>query len=113
MYHARVLTSRVPSQKRSGLMEQPNKLLSNPIRLVVVSSLYQVASADFTALMELTGASKGNLSVQLKKLQEAEYIQIKKSFKDNYPNTRCSITSEGKSAFEKHVDYLKKVLRIT
>ena len=53
------------------MMDQPDKLLSNPIRLVVISSLHQVASADFTTLMELTQATKGNLSVQLKKLQEA------------------------------------------
>jgi DNA-binding transcriptional ArsR family regulator len=92
------------------MMDQPDKLLSNPIRLVVISSLHQVASADFTTLMELTQATKGNLSVQLKKLQEAGYIHIKKSFKDNYPNTRCEISKAGKQAFEKHVAYLKKVL---
>ena len=48
-------------------MAQADKLLNNPIRLVVVSNLHQVASADFTALIELTGATKGNLSIQLKK----------------------------------------------
>lgn len=93
-------------------MDQADKLLNNPIRLVVVSNLHQVASADFTALIVLTGATKGNLSVQLKKLQEANYIKIEKSFKDNYPNTRCSITKKGRHAFEKHVTYLKKLLQL-
>jgi|TARA_A200000159_G_scaffold123922_1_gene118664 DNA-binding MarR family transcriptional regulator len=93
-------------------MDQADKLLNNPIRLVVVSNLHQVASADFTALIELTGATKGNLSIQLKKLQEANYIKIEKSFKDNYPNTRCSITKKGQHAFEKHVAYLKKLLQL-
>ena len=93
-------------------MRAPDKLLTNPIRLAIVAYLNQVAGADFAALQEVTEATKGNLSIQLKKLQEAQYIQIQKSFKENYPHTNCTITPEGKKALEQYVDYLKGMLRL-
>lgn len=93
-------------------MMPPDKLLTNPIRLAVVAYLNQVAAADFTALQNVTEASKGNLSIQLKKLQEVGYIIVKKSFKKNYQHTRCLLTSKGHEALEKHVAYLKKILDI-
>lgn len=93
-------------------MMPPDKLLTNPIRLAVVAYLNQVAVADFTALQNVTEASKGNLSIQLKKLQEAQYIQIQKSFKENYPHTNCTITPKGKNALEQYVAYLKEILAL-
>ena len=93
-------------------MMPPDKLLTNPIRLAVVAYLNQVAVADFTSLQNVTEASKGNLSIQLKKLQEAQYIQIQKSFKENYPHTNCTITPKGKNALEQYVAYLKEILAL-
>ena len=68
-------------------MDQADKLLNNPIRLVVVSNLHQVASADFTALIELTGATKGNLSIQLNTFVPNSSIvqmRLKSSFKTSF-----------------------------
>jgi DNA-binding PadR family transcriptional regulator len=48
--------------------------------------------------------------VQLKKLEEAGYIEITKSFRDNYPLTTCRITLKGAEAFEEYVDSLKDYL---
>jgi DNA-binding HxlR family transcriptional regulator len=59
-----------------------------------------VSSCDFNHLQKVTESSKGNLSVQLKKLEESKYILISKSFKNNYPNTSCSITKLGSKRFE-------------
>ena len=69
-----------------------DKLLLNPIRLKIISTLLGVSSCDFNHLQKVTESSKGNLSVQLKKLEESNYIPISNSFKNNDPNTSCSIT---------------------
>ena len=66
--------------------------------------------AEFTWLQEQTGASSGNLSVQLNKLKDAGYIEIKKSFRGNYPQTLCSMTKLGKEKFKAYVDALKEYL---
>jgi len=85
-------------------------LLHNQLRLAVVSLLVNVESADFTWLLEKTGATRGNLSVQLSKLKDAGYIKVKKTFKGSYPNTSCSLTAKGLKAFEAYVEAIKGYL---
>ena len=87
-------------------------LLNSELRLAVVSILMQLRSADFNHLKKETGATAGNLSVQIKKLEEASYIKVKKSFVDNYPRTTCQITPKGRKAFEEYVNEMKKYLGI-
>ena len=77
-----------------------DKLLLNPIRLKIISTLMSASSCDFNHLQRVTESSKGNLSVQIKKLEDSNYISISKSFKNNYPNTSCSITNLGSKRFE-------------
>lgn len=90
-----------------------NPLLHQQLRLSVMSLLMNVKEADFTYIREKTGATAGNLSVQINKLAEAEYIQVKKSFKENYPLTTCSITPNGRIAFEEYVTSLQEYLKPT
>lgn len=85
-------------------------LLHNQLRLAVVSLLVAVEEGDFNFLLEKTGATRGNLSVQITKLKEAGYIDVRKSFKDNYPNTVCAITPKGIAAFEVYVKAIKEYL---
>jgi DNA-binding MarR family transcriptional regulator len=86
-------------------------LLHSELRLAVISILISVKEAEFSYIKEKTGATSGNLSVQLTKLQDANYIKIEKSFKDNYPLTTCSITKIGIKAFEDYVDILKSYIK--
>jgi DNA-binding MarR family transcriptional regulator len=85
-------------------------LLHSQLRLSIVSSLMTVDEASFNIIKETTNATSGNLSIQIKKLQEAGYIEVKKSFKNNYPNTTLSITDKGIEAFETYVNNLKKYI---
>lgn len=85
-------------------------LLHSQLRLAVVSLLVGVKDAEFTYLKEQTRATAGNLSAQLQKLKDAGYIEITKSFKDNYPLTSCRITKAGLAAFEEYVNNLKKYI---
>ena len=82
-------------------------ILHSQLRLAVVSLLISVKEAEFTFIREKTGATAGNLSVQVQKLKEAGYIEVTKQFKDNYPQTICKITKEGLDAFENYVKALR------
>jgi DNA-binding MarR family transcriptional regulator len=85
-------------------------ILHSQLRLAVMSLLITVKEAEFTYLKEKTGATAGNLSVQIQKLKDAGYIEVIKQFKDNYPQTICRITQAGVTAFEQYVDNLKSYL---
>ncbi len=82
-------------------------LLHSQLRLAVMSLLVSVESADFVYLKEQTGATSGNLSVQLDKLQAAGYIEIEKGYKGKKPCTTCRITPQGVDAFSNYIDALK------
>lgn len=91
-------------------MNKLDKLLHQELRLAIISFLSGVDWANFNKLLEVTEATKGNLSVQIKKLEAAEYLSVKKSFKDNYPLTQCKITAKGQKALDDYVLNLKKLL---
>jgi DNA-binding MarR family transcriptional regulator len=85
-------------------------ILHSQLRLAVISLLISTEAAEFTYIREQTGATAGNLSIQLTKLKEAGYIEVTKKFRNNYPQTLCSITSLGKEKFTEYVNTLKDYL---
>lgn len=85
-------------------------LLHSELRLAVVSILISVESAEFVFIREKTGATAGNLSVQIDKLEKAKYIKVKKSFRAKRPLTTCSITPIGVKAFEDYINNLKSYI---
>ena len=85
-------------------------ILHAQLRLAIVSLLVSEEKADFARIKEITKATSGNISVQIQKLETAGYITVKKSFKDNYPNTEVQLTKEGLLAFERYVEALKSYI---
>ena len=85
-------------------------ILHSELRLAVMSILAGADEADFNYLKKQTGATSGNLSVQIDKLAGAGYIEVEKGFKGKMPRTTCRITSAGQDAFSKYVEALKKYL---
>lgn len=85
-------------------------LLHSQLRLAVMSLLISVESAEFVFIKEKTGATAGNLSVQIDKLSQASYIEVEKSFKGKKPLTTCRITKKGILAFEAYVNNLKQYI---
>lgn len=85
-------------------------LLHSQLRLAIISMLLTSEKVEFTHIKEVTNAAAGNISLQIKKLQEAGYIKIEKTFKNNYPKTMLSITDKGVKAFEIYVNELKKYI---
>jgi len=87
-------------------------LLHNELRLAIVSVLVKEGEADFVTLKEKTKATSGNLSVQIDKLAEANYISVHKSFKGKKPHTTCNITRQGIEAFENYVKAIQDYLNL-
>ena len=93
------------------MFKELDPILHSQLRLAVVSLLIGVKEAEFTFIKEKTGATAGNLSVQLGKLKDAGYIDVTKQFKDNYPLTLCKITRKGVEAFENYVNALQSYMK--
>lgn len=89
------------------MFNELDPILHSQLRLAVMSLLISVKEAEFTFLKEKTNATAGNLSVQINKLKEAGYIEVKKQFSNNYPQTICKITKGGIDAFEMYVKALQ------
>jgi len=92
------------------MLPKLDPLLHSELRLAVMSLLAGVDEADFTYLKEQTGATSGNLSVQIDKLSEAGYIEVEKGFRGKVPRTVCRLTPNGTEAFRAYVKALKKYL---
>ena len=82
-------------------------LLHSELRLAIMSLLISADEAEFPYIKEQTGATAGNLSVQVEKLSTAGYITVEKTFKGKRPCTICRITDTGQQAFEAYVQALK------
>lgn len=93
-------------------MKELDPLLHSQLRLAVMSVLMNLAEADFVYLREKTGATAGNLSVQLDKLSAAGYIEVEKGFVGKKTRTLCRVTSAGRRAFEEYVETLKEYLNM-
>jgi DNA-binding MarR family transcriptional regulator len=85
-------------------------ILHSQLRLAVISLLISTEVAEFTYIREQTGATAGNLSIQITKLKDAGYIEVTKKFRNNYPQTLCNITPLGKEKFAAYVNSLKDYL---
>jgi DNA-binding transcriptional ArsR family regulator len=84
-----------------------DRLIHEPARLLIVTILASVVSADFLFLQRETGLTKGNLSAHLSKLEEAGYVKIEKTFKGKLPLTVCKLTTLGKKALTEYRQQLQ------
>jgi len=89
-----------------------DRIVHERARLLILTRLASSMSAEtgFTELRDGLGLSAGNLSVQLRTLEEAGYVAIAKSFRDNKPFTGVSITQEGKKALEGYLGELEVIV---
>jgi len=91
-------------------ISQLDSVIHSKVRLAVMSILVSVKNASFTYLKTAIGATDGNLSISLSKLEEAGYIKVKKSFKGRKPLTTCTVTAKGRDAFSRHVKALDHII---
>jgi DNA-binding MarR family transcriptional regulator len=81
-----------------------------PTRLKILAVLRVVERADFTYILNQTGLTRGNLSVNLRKLEEAGYVHIEKTFVERIPRTLISLTAEGQEAIQEYRENMQFVL---
>lgn len=93
------------------MLKELNPIIHAQLRLSIMTLLLSVEEADFTWLREQTGASAGNLSVQIDKLSEAGYIEVRKEFVGKKTHTSCRITERGRKAMEEYVSDLREYLK--
>jgi DNA-binding transcriptional ArsR family regulator len=87
-----------------------DRVVHEPARLLIVTILSTIESADFLFLQRETGLTKGNLSAHLSKLEEAGYIKIEKTYKGKLPLTICRLAANGRKAFEAYRKQLKRFI---
>ena len=92
------------------MFKELDPLLHSQLRLAIVSLLLSVDEADFVFIREKTGATAGNLSVQIDKLNEANYIEVNKYIEGKKPRTVCKITPRGIEAFDSYVKILQEYI---
>ena len=90
--------------------KQLDDIIHSRIRLAIISVLVSVKEADFSFLKKQVNATDGNLSVHLKKLEDAGYLEVEKSFFNRKPISRYQLTQLGIDAFKKYVERLEKLI---
>ena len=87
-----------------------DQIIHAPARLMVLTYLYVVESADYVFLMRLTGLTWGNLATHLGKLEEAGYVDIQKTFDGKKPKSILRMTEQGRDAFKAYKKRMQQVL---
>jgi len=93
-----------------NIISNINKAFDHRIRLGIMSILMVNEYADFKTLKELLGATDGNVASHTKALEKQKYITVEKSFIDRKPNTRYLATTQGRKAFQDHLEAFEKLL---
>ena len=88
-----------------------NPLLHNELRLKIMVTLDSLESADFVYLCEITDSTRGNLSIQIKTLQEAGYLEVSKTGLGRLSHTVCRITQRGHNALCAYEQGLRRLFR--
>jgi DNA-binding MarR family transcriptional regulator len=92
-------------------LDQLDALLQHRSRLGAVVLLSANGEINFTALRDLLKESDGNLGAQLRKLEDAQYVAVKKEFHDRKPVSWYSLTPTGRRALKAHLSALEAIVR--
>ncbi len=92
-------------------IEEIDKLIHEPARLLIMAHLYVVESADFLFLRKQTGLTWGNLSSHMSRLEDAGYVEVVKEFIDKRPHTLLRLTEKGRAAFEAYRHSMDQVFK--
>ena len=90
-----------------------DRLIHEKTRLAIVSALAVNASLTFNELKAILKTTDGNVSVHTRKLEEANYLTMKKSFEGRVPRTEYSLTAAGRRALERYLDHMEALIRAT
>ena len=94
-----------------NIISNLNKAFESRIRLGIMSVLMVNDGVDFNTMKEWLELTDGNLASHVKALEGLNYIQSSKQFIGRKPNTQYSITDEGRTAFQDHLNALEQLIR--
>jgi DNA-binding transcriptional ArsR family regulator len=92
---------------------QIDDLIHSRLRLAIMAVLASVKHAEFSFIREQVKATDGNLGAHLRKLEEAGYVRLDKSFVDRKPRTQCALTDTGRTALRNYVEKLAQMVAAT
>ncbi len=95
-------------------MAELNETIHQPVRLRIMAALVTLDAGnevDFTYLRSLLDVTDGNLGAHLRKLEEAGYIAVNKTFVERKPRTFIAATADGRRVFQEHVAALEAILK--
>ena len=87
-----------------------DEVIHGRVRLGIMAFLSSAEAADFSTLKARLQLTDGNLSVHLRKLEEAGYVEMSKAFVGKKPQTNVRITPAGRSAFASYLDALARLV---
>jgi DNA-binding MarR family transcriptional regulator len=87
-----------------------DKVIHERMRLGIISALAANEKLSFSDLKSLLNTTDGNISVHARKLEDAGYLTMKKSFSGRTPLTEYKITKEGRKALEKYLDHMEALI---
>jgi DNA-binding MarR family transcriptional regulator len=87
-----------------------DRVIHEPGRLMIAALLYAVERSDFLYLQHETGMNKGTLSSHISRLEQAEYVEVVKTYRGKVPQTLLHLTPAGRKAFEEYRRRLKEAL---
>lgn len=102
----------MPDEASDGkfpIIDDFDRVIHEPARLIIMSHLYVLDRADFLFLKRQTGLTWGNLSSHITKLETAGYIEVIKKFVDRKPYTLIQLTEEGREAFRLYQRQMRHV----
>ena len=88
-----------------------DRVIHERMRLAIVSALAVNDSLTFNDLKRLLETTDGNLSVHARKLEDAKYIAVDKSFEGRMPKTEYRLTAAGRRAFEKYISHMEALIK--
>ena len=91
-------------------IDELHKAFESRVRLGIMSALAVNDELDFSSLKEFLDVTDGNLATHIKKLEKLDFVESEKSFIDNKPNTKYSMTKKGKKAFDDHLKVLETII---
>lgn len=89
-----------------------DRLIHERMRLAIVSALAVAPSMTFAELKQVLGTTDGNLSVHARKLEDAGYVTVEKSFAGRVPRTVYTLTTAGRGALERYVGHMEDLIRM-
>ena len=92
---------------------QLDRVIHEKGRLAIMSMLAASPQLSFTELRDALNMTDGNLTTHIRTLQEAGYVSVTKSFRDNRPLTTCALTAAGKKAFTSYINLLENIIQQT